>query len=546
MFEGKIEGQFYDGTGPDAAANHTYQLGKVRENEAKNAAIEAQARAEYEAAVAAGEYPDEAAKRILGPAQAQIAANNEAARRAVGAATTGEQLNTVANSTVFAGTTHQTNARHADGSLNYGGGHNPRNNIYGRDPAAADAAVAKAYGTGDAAADFGNRSSTAMFGAAQQYANRTAQQGDFAQQNGALGTAQGLGGRLAGLEAQQGPSAAQAQLMQGTNQAISGQLAMARSGRGFGGNAASAGLAQGNLSGILANQANASGALRAQEDAAWRGRQASNLGNAGNLELGAGQQYGQQSQANLDAFYKNQGQNDSQALAFSGLASNNYFAGANTALQGQALGNDIRNSELQAGQTNEDAMLRQWAAENNLSLGQQARQDAKDAGYLSAGASALPMVGGLISKGLDNAAASEDDESSDIRAKKDITRSDDPGLDFARAVGPELRQPDTEALDAVANAPGYSYRYRNPSAQGSAPGDQYGPMAQDLASTPAGRTAVKEGPDGKLAVDTGRLTLVNTSAISAQQRQMDELERQIAAFSAQPGASYPAPSRGSF
>jgi hypothetical protein len=93
---------------------------------------------------------------------------------------------------------------------------------------------------------------------------------------------------------------------------------------------------------------------------------------------------------------------------------------------------------------------------------------------------------------------------------------------------------------------GYNYRYKDPNQPGAAPGNQYGPMAQNLAATPAGATAVHEGPDGKLRIDPNRLSLVNTSAISSQQRQLDEIMKQIAGFQQQPGASYPAASNGSF
>jgi hypothetical protein len=49
-------------------------------------------------------------------------------------------------------------------------------------------------------------------------------------------------------------------------------------------------------------------------------------------------------------------------------------------------------------------------------------------------------------------------------------------------------------------------------------------MAQDLEKTPAGKSVVKTGPDGMKSIDTARLSLVNTSAISEQQRRLDRLE----------------------
>lgn len=126
-----------------------------------------------------------------------------------------------------------------------------------------------------------------------------------------------------------------------------------------------------------------------------------------------------------------------------------------------------------------------------------------------------------------------------------------------------LRPPDTTALDAAYRsqggtpiappavdlrpAQGYSYEYKDPAAHGQ--GRFYGPMAQDLEQTPAGASTVKKGPDGTKMVDTSRLSLVNTSAISEQQRKLGALQAQLAALSqpqmdaVQRGfpASYPTP-----
>lgn len=108
---------------------------------------------------------------------------------------------------------------------------------------------------------------------------------------------------------------------------------------------------------------------------------------------------------------------------------------------------------------------------------------------------------------------------------------------------PTPRQPDYDALDDAYErnsgdafdlrpARGYSYEYKDPDEPGAAPGRQYGPMAQELLESPAGASTVKRGADGKLAVDTSRLSLVNTAAIAAEQRRRDELEAQVAALAA--------------
>lgn len=85
-----------------------------------------------------------------------------------------------------------------------------------------------------------------------------------------------------------------------------------------------------------------------------------------------------------------------------------------------------------------------------------------------------------------------------------------------------------EAVRTVANTPGYSFRYKDPEAAGATDGMNYGIMAQDLEKTPAGRSVVKQGPEGHKMVDTSRLTMVNTAALNGLQKQVDELHALIA------------------
>jgi hypothetical protein len=81
-----------------------------------------------------------------------------------------------------------------------------------------------------------------------------------------------------------------------------------------------------------------------------------------------------------------------------------------------------------------------------------------------------------------------------------------------------------KAGDAVSEAPGYSYEYKDPEAHGE--GAFYGPMAQDLEKTPVGRSTIKVAPDGTKMVDTSRLTLVNTAALQELQGEVDSLRAQ--------------------
>ncbi len=266
----------------------------------------------------------------------------------------------------------------------------PRSYMYGRSATGADDAVKQAQDTSNAAYGTGSNILTNDLGYAQDARNRAAPTGDFANQNGALGQSinygnqsvgqalqsAGYGQQLANLENTQGPSAAQAQLGMGTNQALASQLALARSGRGFGGGAAAMGLAQSNAAGIQANQANQSAILRAQEDAAYRTRQATNYGNAAGISQGAassmqgaagvlqgaGNQFGQQSQANLNAYLQNQAQSDQTALGYSGQGATAYGQGVAGNFAGQGLQNQIRGAEMAGGAGEEDRALRAWAA----------------------------------------------------------------------------------------------------------------------------------------------------------------------------------------
>jgi hypothetical protein len=124
--------------------------------------------------------------------------------------------------------------------------------------------------------------------------------GNLANQR-AMRSAQGL----QRIEANEGPSAAQAQLQQGLDQSMAANLAMAKSGRGFGGGASA--MSEAARQNAIATQqaAGQSAQLRAQENAEWRQRQAANIGTAAGVMQGIGaQQTGlgaQQSQAGVQA-----------------------------------------------------------------------------------------------------------------------------------------------------------------------------------------------------------------------------------------------------
>lgn len=155
--------------------------------------------------------------------------------------------------------------------------------------------------------------------------------------NAALGqagqSAANIGGNtnaaLTGLEATEGPSAAQAQLADATSRNMNDALTLARSGRGVGGSAAAAAQAGARLPGAAANAANSAATLRANENALWRARQAANIAAGGNAAL-AGQN------ANINAL----GTGANAALSGGTANINAINAGGQAVMQGQGLNID--------------------------------------------------------------------------------------------------------------------------------------------------------------------------------------------------------------
>ncbi len=90
-----------------------------------------------------------------------------------------------------------------------------------------------------------------------------------------------------------------------------------------------------------------------------------------------------------------------------------------------------------------------------------------------------------------------------------------------------IRRPSTAALrEFVMKGEGKMYEYREPHSAGARPGENFGPMAQDLQKSAIGRTLVKKGPDGHtLMVDTQRLALADHSALTHLAKRLERLER---------------------
>ena len=170
--------------------------------------------------------------------------------------------------------------------------------------------------------------------------------------------------------------------------------------------------------------------------------------------------------------------NQSVAAQMAGLYGNLGQGYANQA-------NSLATTGLQTGIQGEQLRLQDLQAAQDRSL---------NAG-LGVGAAQTQLLGaGLSGVGALGAAAL-----SDRRAKEDISRVKAP--DF-RGVGSHRYRYKTQYQDD-ANPAGY----------------HVGPMADELPST-----VKRRGPDGLEAVDTGRLSLHNTSAIGDAQRRISDLE----------------------
>lgn len=223
-----------------------------------------------------------------------------------------------------------------------------RNHLYGGSETGAQDFNARVAGTQDAAnaragqlqAQYGGQfqgSANLFGGQAAQAAGRDPGQfiaqrslGDMQYDRGLQ--QQAFGGLYGMATAPQGPSAAQAQLQLGTNQAMANQLALARSGRGLGESASGLRAAGMQNAVIQQNAGNQAAMLRAQEDQAFRQRQLAAFGAAGGLagqmrqgDLGMGQYI-------TDSRLRAQGLNDQTALAYGNMQLNAQQAGAGNAL----------------------------------------------------------------------------------------------------------------------------------------------------------------------------------------------------------------------
>lgn len=372
---------------------------------------------------------------------------------------------------------------------------------------------------------FGSRSQDAQNRAA---APQVAQAGALADQS--MGQWQDSRGRILSEAYQRGPSQAEAQLRAGQDAAMRQQLALARSGRGLGGEATAMRNAAFNVGDISAQTNQQAAQLRAQEEQAQLARQMQALQYVGGTDAAMGQ-FGLQQ--GLQGEMAQRGLNDARSA---------------TLLQAQLGSQQMMDQQL-AGQRAAN-MQYELARTGNL-----LNADAQSAQLVSGRGNAL--IGGIstmagAAMGLGTSDERSKTEKRELRAENEDLRRMLAALDgigqeqvsAIRGAGTQ-REPTMADLDAIGRdavqtireAPGHTYRYRDPNQPGAAPGLQAGPMAQDLEQTPLGRSMVREGPDGTKMVDLGRAGLTALAAASAQQRELDqvraeqeELQRQLRAL----------------
>lgn len=150
-----------------------------------------------------------------------------------------------------------------------------------------------------------------------------------------------------------------------------------------------------------------------------------------------------------------------------------------------------------------DEKNKQDAAGNTLTASGQGVTAAGD--MADAQAKAAAAKGQLVA-GLAGAYAA-----SDRRAKTDIKKSSDADM--------------SKLLSVLGKS--YEYRYKEPDAEGAAPGKNFGPMAQDIEKSKIGKSMIRETADGKM-VDLGRAVMAALSGLGAQNKRLDKIERRAA------------------
>lgn len=339
-----------------------------------------------------------------------------------------------------------------------------------------------------------------------------------ASQQGGPNTAQSLD-LLRAAAMGQGPSAAQAQMQLGTDQAIKAQMAMAGS-RGF--NAAATRGAQMQGAEMQQQAVNQAAMLRAQEMQA--AQQA--------FAQGALTQEGMARDAASRAAQINLQQDVARQQSIQ-EAINSYTQGAGSFA---AMNADVAKAQAalvqQARMADQDAFLK--AQMFNAQTGMQAHEMQQQQ-QLAYDQLANQMLAGQLG-GLGTLFATEADRQKAIANARTTVLGG--GISAGGGVLAAMMAPAAAASDArgktdiKANKETQAflnaltdneYRYKDTSKPGTAPGTHYGPMAQDLAKTKMGRTIVIDSPDGMM-VDTSRGLLLALSGLANINKRLAKME----------------------
>lgn len=337
----------------------------------------------------------------------------------------------------------------------------------------------------------------------------------------------------------QGPSAAQAQLQSGIDQAIAAQLA---AGQSAGGGAAALRGAQQQGAMLQQQAANQAAQLRAQEQAQAMQLYGSLAGQtdqlaaaraqaAGGLSLGAQELAGAQRQNAINAYLSGAGQ-------AAGIGAE--LASQQAALQQQA-GLANQQSALQAALANQQAGLSQQALNVQAQLDAQRLQQA----YAGLGLGGLGQAAGfqqgmtgqqmdflLGNRGLEAQMqqARWAKQAADTASQRELLGA---GIGATGSILAEILsdersktsiKPNDATQEFLSALTDNQYKYKDPSKKGAAKGKQFGPMAQDLAKTEMGRTAVVEMEDGMMGVDPSRAVLLALAGLSNLNKRLDALE----------------------
>lgn len=306
-----------------------------------------------------------------------------------------------------------------------------------------------------------------------------------------------------------GPSQAQAQLQAAQDANQRSALSLARSGRGAGDSASALRDAAFTNAQTGAQTGQAMAQLRAQEEAQFRQQQLQAL------------------EAAMGGSTAIRGADTAAAQVAQGTRAQDIQA------QGQAMDRSQFDTQTQQTQTQLNDSLRLGLNDDAFgytNLGQQTELD-----YAQLGQNALNSQADYELQQQQMALdAAKANQSADLEKDSGLTGLISSGVGAVAGLFSDERAKDLEqreaaladALETVGNAPGYSYRYKNPGMPGAKSGRMVGPMAQDIERGPLGDSIVSDTPQGKM-VDPGRLEMVNTSAITELNHKVKALEEAL-------------------